>query len=875
LAPSAYAAPFGVASYTNGTSSNQAGAHADFTTSFEMNSEALGGPVGQLRNVRVVLPEGFVGNPQATPRCSAAQLSDYDCQPSAQVGVLETKFSSPAENIGEEPVLFQEQSPLYNMVPTPGHPATLATQLTFNTVMIETDVLRDGTYRVVANVSEISTLLPLISTAVTLWGVPADSSHDALRPGAAPNNNLPSGAGVAPAPFMFNSSDCSSGPLLTEVTLESWTGETDNTTTTMPPPIECRLLKASPTLSVTPDNTQAASPSGYGVNLTVPQELAPYALGTPDLRDALITFPEGTAISPSAANGLQGCTQAQIGLHTGSPVACPDASKIGSAEIETPLLGAPLKGSLYAATPNANPFGSLLAVYLTAEGEGVQVKLAGHVSANPVTGRLSTVFNANPKVPFGELRAHLFNGPRAVFSNPAACGPATTSSALTFYSSPTPLTPQSSFDVTGCGAPKFSPSFSAGSADSKAGAFSPFSLDLSRSDNDQQISQISVRAPRGFAGMLSSLTPCPEPQASSGNCPAASKIGHVSVSAGPGPAPYFLPGPGQPENPVFLTTPYKGAPFGLSVVVPAKAGPFDLGTVITRAQVKVDPVSAQVLFTSDPLPQILQGIPLQTRQVHVEIDRPAFTFNPTGCAAQNVTSTITSAQGLVASPKSPYAASDCGALKFAPKLLLATKGSVKRAANPSLRAVVNYPKGPQGTYSNIGRAQVTLPAGELLDNAHIGTVCTRVQFAAGAGNGAECPPASIYGHATAITPVLSEPLSGPLYLRSSSHELPDLVAALNGPVQIALDGRIDSGRSGGIRTTFEAVPDVPVSKFTLTMLGGKKGLLENSTNLCRSANRAQVLLSAQSGKVSETNPVVANSCEKKGGAKKGRKGSGH
>ncbi len=865
------AGSFGISSFTTSVSTNQAGAHADFTTSFAFDTESRGGPAGQVKSITAVLPKGLVGDPQSVPRCPAAQLTEFDCQPSAQVGVLTTHFSIPAEAEGEEPDQFEEQTPIYNVTPTPGHPATLATQLSFATVLIEADVATDGSYRLVAHVNDISTLVPVLSSSLTIWGVPADPSHDSERFGPPPSYNTPNSAGVAPAPFMINSSDCTDGPLESQITAVSWAGEADTATAQLPAPTGCAALKADPTLEVTPETTQATSPSGYEIALGVPQELAPYALATPDLRDAAVTFPAGTSVSPSAANGLAACSEAQIGLTNGNPVACPNASKLGTVEIETPLLGSPLKGSVYAATPNANPFGSLLAVYFAAEGSGVQVKLAGHVSANPATGQLTTTFTENPQVPFQALRVHLFGGSGAVLSNPSSCGPATTTSSLTFYSSPTPQTPQSTFNVTGCGPAKFNPAFSAGSANPKAGAFSPFSLTLSRTDDEQDISSLAVRMPRGLAAILAGVTPCPEPQAQSGNCPANAKIGHVSAAAGPGPTPFNLPGPGQ-EDPVYLTASYKGAPFGLSVVVPAQAGPFDLGTIITRAAIDVDPETAQVTIASDPLPQILQGIPLQTRSVHVDVDRPGFTFNPTGCSARNVAASVGSAQGMSANLKSPFAASQCSSLKFAPTLSLATSGSTKRSGNPALKAVVNYPKGPQGTYANIGYAQVSLPHSEFLDQAHIGTVCTRVQFNAAAGNGAQCPPASVYGHASATTPVLKAPLSGPVYLRSSSHKLPDLVAALHGaasePVAVSLDGRIDSFK-GGIRTTFEGVPDVPVSKFTLTMPGGKKGLLENSTNLCRSTNRAVVNFTAQNGKVSETEPVVGDSCKgKKGSAKR-------
>jgi hypothetical protein len=867
---------FGVSSYFNGVSSNQAGAHADFTTTFEMNTESLGGPVGQLRNVRVVLPEGFVGDPQATPQCTAAQLTQFDCRPSSQVGVMLTKFSSPAKALGEEPVRFEEQTPIYNMVPTPGHPATLATQITFNTVMIETDVLRDGTYRVVANVKEITTLLPLISTAVTLWGVPADSSHDALRVGPPPGSGLPTPAGSAPAPFMFNTSDCSSGPLETEVTLESWTGEVDNTKATMPPPIGCRLLKASPTLSVAPETTQASSPSGYDVNLGVPQELAPYSLATPNLRDALINFPVGTALSPSAANGLQGCTQAQIGLHNGNPVACPDASKVGSVEIETPLLGTLLKGSLYVAAQNANPFNSLLAMYLTAEGEGVQVKLAGHLFANPITGQLSADFNANPKVPFSELRVKLFGGPGAPLANPADCGTALTTSMLTFYSSPTALEPSSAFKVTGCSPGRFTPSLSAGTTNAKAGAFAPFNLKLSRSDSDQPLRSLQATLPRGLLGRLAAVPYCPESaiaqararsnpgegavELANPSCPAASQVGTVDVGTGAGPQPLFT------SAKAYLAGPYKGAPLSLAVIAPAVAGPFDLGTVVVRNALHFNPETAQVTASTDPFPQILQGIPLALRSIALKLDRPAFTLNPTSCAPKQLNASASSTLGLSAALSNPFQVGQCRALGFKPKLALALKGGTKRNDHPALQATLTYPS--KGAYANIARAQVTLPHSSFLDQAHIGTVCTRVQFKAH-----QCPAASVYGSAKAITPLLDQPLEGPVYLRSSSHNLPDLVADLNGQIEVALVGTVDSGKGGGIRNTFEAVPDAPVSKFTLSLLGGKKGLLVNSENLCSPKAKTHAIadFTAQNGLLNNTTPKVANSCGKS--AKKSHRGA--
>ncbi len=869
------AGTFGIAKFSASVSSSQAGGHPDFTTAFEYDREALGGPAGQVKNVTVVLPRGLVANPQATPHCSAAQLAIYDCQPSAQVGVLTTRFSIPAKEVGEEPAEFQETTGVYNMNPSPGHTATFATSLSFATVLIEADVTRDGTFRVVSHVTEISTLIPVIANSFTVWGVPADSSHDAQRFGPPPASATPTHSGAAPEAFMYNSANCSEGPLPTEITVQSWAGESDNVTSTMATPTGCSLLKASPTIAVHPETSQASAPSGYGLNLSVPQELAPYSLATPTLRDATVTFPEGTALSPSAANGLETCSEAQIGLNNGDPVTCPDASKLGTVEIETPFLEKPLTGSVYAAAQGQNPFGSLLAVYFTLEGLGVGVKLAGEVKTNPLTGQLTTVFTKNPPLPFSELRVRLFGGPGAALSNPADCGTALSTSMLTFYSSTMALEPSSAFDVTGCSPGHFTPTLSAGTTNAKAGAYSPFTLRLSRSDLDQPLGSITAALPKGLLGKLAGVPYCPESaiaaaQARSApgegatelahpSCPAASQVGTVTVAAGPGPAPYYTHGT------AYLAGPYKGAPLSLVVITPAVAGPFDLGTVVVRNALQFNPETAQVTAVSDPLPQILQGIPLALRSVTLKLDRPNFTLNPTSCAAKQLNATASSTLGLSAALSNPFQVGQCRALGFKPKLALALKGGTKRNDHPALHATLTYPS--QGAYANIAAAQVTLPHSEFLDQSHIATVCTRVQFKAH-----ECPADSIYGYAKAITPLLDNPIEGPVYLRSSSHTLPDLVADLNGQIEVALLGTVDSGKGGGLRNTFEAVPDAPVSRFTLSLKGGSKGLLVNSENLCSPNAKTHAIadFTGQNGKIYDTTPKVQNNCSPKQSKRMGR-----
>ncbi len=820
---------FGVSSFTMGTSSSQAGGHVDFTTSFAFGREALGGPAGQVKNVTVVLPEGLVGDPQDIPRCSVSELVEFDCQPSAQVGVLTSKFSFPAKEPGEEPFEFEEQTGVYNMVPSPGHPATFATSLAFATVLIQADVARDGTYRLVASVREISTLEPVVSTSLTMWGVPADSSHDGLRFGPPPSYGTPTRAGAAPAPFMINSSDCSGGPLSSSLTVESWEGESASASTSMRAPTGCGLLEVSPSLSVVPDTRRAGAPAGYEVDLAVPQELAPYALATPDLENASVTFPAGTVVSPSSANGLQACSLEQIGLNTGAPVACPDASKIGKVEVVTPLLGAPLKGSLFVAAQNANPFNTLLAVYLVVEGSGVQVKLAGRVTADPATGQLTTSFSGNPKVPFSELKVQLFGGEGASVANPRACREALSTSQLTFYSSPVALTPSSAFEVTGCAAPRFAPSFIAGTTDPRAGGFSPLSVAISRADADQYLSGVQVTTPQGLLGVLAGIPLCAEEQAATGTCPAASQIGHVLSTAGPGARPVALPGAGEPEDPVFLTESYKGGPFGLSIVVPAIAGPFNLGTVVVRAAVGVDPTTAQVVVSSDPLPQILQGIPLQVRSVDVVVDHPGagFTFNPTGCEPRATTGVLTSADGTTAAVSSPFQDAGCKTLAFHPVFKASTQANGRSKGNgASLTVNVSTHQGPTTAgagESNIAKVDVQLPISLPSRLTTLQKACTEQQFAKDPRG---CPPEAMVGTAIAHTPVLPVPLEGPAILVSHAGAgFPDLDLVLQGyGVTVVLTGHTQITK-GITFSHFETVPDAPFSSFELKLPEGPHSIL--------------------------------------------------
>jgi hypothetical protein len=541
-------------------------------------------------------------------------------------------------------------------------------------------------------------------------------------------------------------------------------------------------------------------------------------------------------------------------------------------EVDTPLVDHPLPGDVYIAIPHDNPFDSLLAIYLAVDDppSGTIVKLAGHVIPDLETGRLTAVFDDNPQLPFEDFELNFFGGAAAPLRTPPTCATYSTTSELTPWSAPQsgpPATPSDGYAITkapgggSCptveGALPNSPSFDAGSASLIAGTYSPFVLNLRRDDGTQEFSTVSVTLPPGLTGKLAGTPYCSDAalaaaaaktgaqEKANPSCPGASQVGVADIGAGAGPAPYYTQGR------AYLAGPYKGAPLSMAIVTPATAGPYDLGTVVVRSALRVDPETTRITAVSDPIPQILQGIPLDVRSIQLKLDKPDFTLNPTSCDPFAVTGQLISTLDQSAALQNSFQVAECGRLAFKPKLSLRLKGGTRRGDHPTLRAVLTKAPG-----ANIAKASVALPHSEFLDQAHIGTVCTRVQFAAGA-----CPKASIYGKARAITPLLDHPLEGLVYLRSSNNPLPDLVADLNGQIHVVLDGRIDSIR-GGIRTTFEAVPDAAVSKFVLEMSGGKKGLLVNSRNICKSVNRANVLFDAQNGKTADSRPELKNDCRK-------------
>ncbi len=858
--------------------------------------------VVNAKDIVTNLPPGLIGNPLATPRCAQHELIHATCSGATQVGVLRVEANH--KQAGVPPPEYYEL-PLYNLVPPAGLAAQLGAPLPHPAnaaAHVDAGVATGSGYGVQAAALNTISIDELISVTATIWGVPHDPAHNSERFCPRPNGSeiVTSLGGECPndaeleadlAPFLRNPTSCSAAHVA-RLKVDAWQSPGDfvGASAEFPAMEGCEAVPFEPAFTLTPTSSEAASPTGLHVDLHLPQPGSPTGIGEADLRKAVVTLPEGLEVNPAGADGLVSCSESQFGfieaegaaIHTTpDPATCPEPAKIGSVEVSTPLLEHPLAGGVYAAVPYENPFGSLLAIYIAVDDPktGVVVKLAGEVTLDPETGQITTTFSENPQLPFEDFRLNFFSGPRAPLKTAPTCGTFTTTANLTPWSSPggANATPSSSFAIESgpngspcVGNPAQAPNhpaFEAGTLTPSAGAHSTFVLNLARSGDSQQIRGISATLPPGLTGRLAGIPYCPERQivaaatgagrheAAHPDCPAASQVGTVTVAAGAGPKPLHVGGR------AYLAGPYRGAPISLAIVTPAVAGPYDLGTVVVRTALYVDPRTTQIHAVSAPIPTMLEGIPLDVRQVAVKMDRPNLTLNPTSCDPMSIAGTALSALGQAASLSERFQVGGCETLPFAPELALNLRGPTKRTGHPALTAVLSAQPGE----ANIARAEVTLPRSEFLDQAHIKTICTRVQFAEGAGNGERCPPESVYGFARAETPLLDQPLQGPVFLRSSDHNLPDLVAALSGPasqpIHVELVGRVDSIK-GAIRSTFEAVPDAPVSTFTLEMQGGDKGLLVNSTDLCTRKFRAQVAMDGHNGKLHESRPVLSNQCRR-------------
>ena len=870
-------ASFGITSFSNTLTNQdtspdtQAGSHPfDMTTSMTFTQQSSGAVTENVKDVSVALPPGLIGNPNATPKCPVTQLDSNSCPAATQVGVLTITI-----NLGGGNTDISEN--LYNLVPPAGMAAQFGANILLVNAYLDVSVRTGGDYGLTTTSSNLSTLLPLAGITVTLWGVPAQQN----------------GSGAPMTPLLTLPTSCT-GPLTSTLSADSWQnpGTFQTASSVGDATTGCDKLSFDPSISAQPDTTVAGSPAGLDVDLHVPQAPDdPVALATPDVKSASVTLPQGVSLSPSRADGLQACSQAQFGLNTASEPACPDASKIGTAEIDSPISADPLTGGIFLAQQNANPFGSTFAIYVATEADGTLIKLAGDVQADPVTGQLTTTFSNNPQLPFTDFKLDFSGGPRAAFALPAGCGSFTTTSDVQPWSSPTSgpdATPTDSFALSSGCVGGFAPSFSAGTVNAQAGAFSPFVLSFGRSDADQDLSGLSVTLPPGVSAQLAGVPLCSEAgiaqaqaagrtgaqELASPSCPAGSQVGTTQTSAGPGSDPFVLSGG------AYLTGPFGGAPYGLVEIVPVVAGPLDLGVVVVRQSLSVDPEDAHVTVTSQPLPTILDGVPLRLRQVVISLNRPGFTLNPTSCNPMQITGAITSTGGATSNASSRFQVGGCSSLGFNPalKISLTGKGKTRSGDHPTLTANLTQGSGQ----ANIASAKVTLPLSLALDPKNSTHVCPFATAQAVHGGAVGCPASTIVGTASATTPLLSSPLTGSIYLvqgiRTNAQgqqikTLPSLLLPLRG--QFALDLRAQTSVShGALVTTFSNVPDVPVSAFDLTLTGGPTGLLVitgRGQSICTATQTTDAVLDGQSGAQKVSSIKMATPCKKKATKKHSKK----
>jgi hypothetical protein len=884
-----------VAADASGTPYAQAGGHPysasttiDYTTTTSTNPL-----VGQVwppeptKDVVVDLPPGLIVNPTATATCTVGELANSEvvvpkptCPPASQVGTVLVRFNSPINASIYGPL------PLFDVVPPPDKPAAFGFNVAGSVVTLDGSLRSGSDYGLTAHVRNIPEALDIAGTTLTFWGVPSDASHDLER--ACPGENNPWRGGPscrsgAPRTALLRLPTSCTSPgegLMTFLHIDSWTHPgmfVDSQFESHDPPAypsprsrwgaprgpeNCASIPFDPLLSgAPPASAQTGSPSGFSFDLTLPQSDDPDVVGEGDLKEAVVTLPAGVALSPSSANGLDACTAEQIALRSDADPTCPDASRVGTLTIDTPLLDDPLTGAIYLAKPHDNPFDSLVAIYLVARGPGLVVKLAGKVELDPATGQVRTTFDDNPQTPFSRLHLQFEGGSRAPLVAPPACGSYQTHAVFTSWSgrvvsSDSSFTIDHGFDGGACGPRGFSPSFSAGTEDPGAGKTTALLVSMARGDGDQQFKDLTLDLPKGVTAKVAKAELCADAAADIGMCGDASRIGTVKVGAGAGPTPFWIT-----NGRVYLTGPYKGAPFGLSIVVPAVAGPFDLGNVFVRGKILVDKHTAQLSTVTDPLPTILQGIPLDVRDVRVEIDRPDFIINPTNCRMQHATGAIGSVAGSVAHVSSRFRATDCALLPLKPRMTLRVGGSghTHRNASSSLIATLRQQPGQ----ANLRSVRVVLPKSINARLNVINDACTRAEFETDIS---KCAHAKA-GTATAVTPLLRDPLKGNAYFVKNGHPIPDLFVALRGQVDVDLIGRITIPGGKRLAATFSAIPDVPVTSFSLRLLSGKNASIGAARNLCtRRAKAAKASLSfaGQNGKVVRARqPLRIVGCKKR------------
>jgi hypothetical protein len=906
--------PFGVENYEmvpeeeGGAVDTQAGSHPfQLTTTLALNREypKLVCPRGACyteaetpelaKDLNFKLPTGLIGNPTPFPQCTLPQFlrSGFtdECPNDTALGVANVKvFVGAILGVPEETSITV---PLFDLTPSAGEPARFGFIALGVPVYLDTSVRTGGDYGVTVKVSNITQAAEFLESRVTFWGVPGDPRHDNSRGWSCIRDEAFQGqTGVplcatvgkhAPPPFLELPTSCT-GPLQSTVEADSWLKGGSFTSYGLSTPLPaldgCNALPFSPSISVAPDGEAADTPTGLTVGVHVPQEVSldGEGLGEADVRNTTVALPEGVALSPAASDGLQACSETQIALEADSPPSCPDASKVATVEIKTPLLANALTGAAYLAQQNANPFGSLFALYVVAQDpvSGTLVKLAGEVVPDERTGQLVSSFKNTPQLPFEDFKIHFFGGARAPLTTPPLCGSYTTKASIEPWSGNPASTPSSAFQMASGqnGAPctnplPFSPELTAGSTNIQAGAFTPFAMTMSRQDGNQNLDAIQLKMPPGLLGTLSGVKLCPEPQASEGLCGPESLIGETTISVGLGGDPYTVTG-----GKVYITEGYEGAPYGLSIVNPAKAGPFDLGKgacdcVVVRAKIEVDPITAALTVTSDTtgqykIPEMLDGVPLEIKHVNVTVNRAGgFTFNPTNCEPMTIGGALTSSQGASSALHVPFQVTNCATLAFKPQFKVSTSGRTSRAKGASLDVKLSYPKAAWGSQANVRSVKVDLPKQLPSRLTTLQKACPDSTFNR---DPASCPAGSRIGTAMASTPIIPVGLSGPAYFVShGGAKFPELVIVLSGyGVTVQLHGETFISPAGITSSTFRTVPDVPIGSFELKLPQGTGSALAANGNLCTATLKMPTAFTAQNGAViKQSTPIDVTGCTKK------------
>jgi hypothetical protein len=897
------------------------------------NGQTLVYPTRDPKDVVTNLPPGLLGNPMAVPRCSLTQVtsSAEQCPADTQIGVYRV-----IQEGGHELL-----APIVNVAPEYGQSAEFALE---NTVKVDTPLLTAHLVRTCSSpvvsgrcngreiygFSVVSNDIPLLavrSFEVTFWGVPADPSHDPMRgrfckridisePLACEGGGLP--AGVTPIPFLTMPTDCAAGPVTTVLRADSWEEPGSvreglysgfaEARAVLPAVTGCELLRFDPLLEVRPDSVIADEPVGLDLGVHVPLSETPESTATPQLKNTIVTLPDGMSISPSVVDGIEACDDfGPNGINITGPESeevgpsgelqlapghCPDASVVGTAEAVTPFLPVPVRGHVYLAKPACGGRwekicteedaldGKLYRLYLELGGTGelaqtgIHFKVVLETHANLATGQLTTTTLGTPQAPFSDLKIHLNGGPRAPIDNPPACGDAITTADFSPWSAPgvtpeglsVPGTPDATsssfFNVEGCSSrPGLNPSVIAGSVLPVSGAFTSFTLNLVRKDREQYVRSVRLQTPPGLLGMLSSVPLCGEPSADDGTCPESSRIGSTRVSSGAGSHPFEI------EGNVYLTGPYGGAPFGLSIVTHVIAGPFNLGVVVVRARIDVDRLTSMLTVTTDEvgpyaIPQIIFGVPLRLKRITVNVDRPNFMFNPTNCGTLKITADVVGSQGATAAVSSPFVVGGCSALSFKPKFTVATGARTSRQNGADLDVKLSFPPGSIGREANVASVKVDLPKELPSRLTTLQKACSAATFGL---DPSSCPKGSVVGIAEATTPLLPVRLTGPVYFVSHGGEaFPSLIIVLQGDgVRVDLTGTTFINKAGITSSTFKSVPDVPVETFELYLPHGRNSALAANGDLCNERDRLKMptMFVAQNGlSIKQTTKIAVVGC---------------